>query len=624
MPRPRRTEAQFARAVAFVAPYWRRLTLVAALSLVSTAMSLVLPYLSKVLIDRALVGHSLVALYQTVAWFAVTAVAGFALTAVTGLRYTRVSADILFDMRLAVYRHLQRLSPRFYARTPLGDVLARVNNDVGEIQRVAAESLLAWVGNALFLAGSIVAMFLLDARLAVAGLALVPASVWALAAVRATLADRVRKVREASASVGSFLIETLQAMRVVVAANAQRREVDRFARRNGAFIEALMAMQLWSYLAGSVPGAILTIGYAAVFLYGGHRVIGGTLTLGTFVAFMAYQMRLLQPVQALMGLYASLATVQVSLSRVQELLDEPPDVIEAAAPVRLPHVAGAIEFEDVSIDLGRGLVLDGVSFAAAPGEVVAIVGPSGSGKSTIADLLLRLIDPDAGAIRLDGHDLRRVSLEDLRRRVALVDQEPFVFHASIAENVRYARPDATDADVQEAVRAAGLEPFVARQPDGSATIVGERGAAVSAGERQRLAIARALVANPDVLVLDEPTAALDAEAERHVVAEWRRLMAGRTVVVVTHRPAVAASADRVITMMQSSVASRRSSVTVVGHSRQSSAEGFAEVPTETSAELSLEVPAEASVPASVDASVEASASAEVAVESSLRLSAVPR
>ncbi len=536
------------RALSYVIPYWRRLALVVALSFVSTALSLALPYLSRILVDRALVGRDLLALYRTVALFALTSIAGFALTAFTGLRYTRVSADILFDMRLALYRHLQRLSPRFYARTPLGEILARVNNDVGEIQRVAAESLLAWVGNVLFLAGSVGAMFWLDARLALVGIALVPASIWALGRVRTTLAARVKAVREASAGVGTFLIETLQAVRLVVTSNAQAREADRFRRHNTTFVAALMSMQLWSYVSGSVPGLILSLGYAAVFVYGGHRVIDGTLTLGTFVAFMAYQMRLLQPVQALMGLYASFATVQVSLARVHELLDTPPDVTEAASPVRLTAAAGAIEFDRVTVDLGRGEVLRDVSFAVAPGETLALVGPSGSGKSTIADLLLRLLDPDRGAIRLDGHDLREVSLEDVRRHVVLVEQEPFVFHATIAENVRYARPDATDADVRDAARAAGIDGFIDALPAGYATVVGERGAALSAGERQRLAIARALLVNPHVLVLDEPTAALDPATERAVLAGYSEIMRGRTTILITHRLALAAAADRVLVL----------------------------------------------------------------------------
>jgi len=324
----RARDSEVRRAVAYVLPYWRRLAIVVLLSGVSTALTLALPYLSKMLVDTALVGRNAAALYRTVALFALASAAGFALTAATGLLYTRVSADVLFDMRLALYRHLQRLSPRFYARTPLGDILARVNNDVSEVQRVAAESLLAWVGNALFLAGSVAAMMWLDVRLALIAFSMVPVSIWALTRVRATLADRVRSVREAGAAIGSFLIETLQALRLVVLSNAQTREVDGFRRRNTAFVDALMAMQLWSYLSGSVPGLLLSLGYGAVFVYGGRRVISGSLTLGTFVAFMAYQMRLLQPVQALMGLYASLATVKVSLRRVHELLDTHPEIVE--------------------------------------------------------------------------------------------------------------------------------------------------------------------------------------------------------------------------------------------------------------------------------------------------------
>ena len=389
-------DSELRRAVAYVIPYWRRLALVVALSGVSTALTLVVPYLSRSLIDGALVGRDLGALYRTVAVFAVVSAASFALTAITGLRYTRVSADILFDMRLALYRHLQRLSPRFYARTPLGDILARVNNDVGEVQRVAAESLLAWVGNILFLAGSIAAMIWLDARLAAVALAAVPPSVWAVSRTRAELTSRVKTVRESSAAIGSFLIETLQAVRLVVSSNAQAREVDEFRRRNAAFVDALMSMQLWSYLSGSAPGAVLALGNAAVFVYGGHRVVNGSLTLGTFVAFVAYQMRVLQPVQALMGLYSNLATVRVSLARVHALVDSPPDVVERPSPTRLPRVEGAISFDRVTVDLGRGPVLQSVSFTVAPGEQLALVGPSGSGKSTVADLLLRLLDPDEG------------------------------------------------------------------------------------------------------------------------------------------------------------------------------------------------------------------------------------
>jgi ATP-binding cassette, subfamily B, bacterial len=538
----------FRRALAYLVPYWRRLALVVLLSALNTALALTLPYLSKTLIDSALIGKSLPALYSTVTLFALASAGGFALTAIVGLRYTRVSADVLFDMRLAVYRHLLRLSPRFYARRPLGDILARVNNDVGEIQRVAAESLLAWVGNVLFLVGSIGAMIWLDLPLALAGLALVPVAAWVLSRTRVALAAHVKAMREAGAAIGSFLIETVQAVRLVVTSNAQAREAERFRATNATFVRALMSMQLWSYLSGSAPGLVLSAGYVLVFVYGGHRVIAGTLTLGTFVAFMAYYMRLFQPVQGLMGLYSSLATVQVSLARVHELLDTPPDVVEAPNPDRLSRVRGAVEFDRVSVDLGRGQILRAVSFAVDRGETVAVVGPSGSGKSTIADLVVRLLDPDEGTVRLDGVDLRRLSLDDLRRHVVLVEQEPALLHATIEENIRYARPDASEQDVRRSASVAGVDELIARLPEGFRTVVGERGAALSAGERQRVALARALLANPDVLVLDEPTAALDPVSERQVLAGYEAAMHGRTTILITHHLSLASAADRVVVL----------------------------------------------------------------------------
>src|SRR5581483_5160446 len=244
------------------------------------------------------------------------------------------------------------------------------------------------------------------------------------------LEAHVAAVRQRSADIGSFLIETLQATRLVTLSNAQQRETARFRERNDAFVRALMSMQLMSYLSGGLPGLILSVGTGAVFVYGGMRVINGSITVGTFVAFMAYQMRLMPPVQALMGMYANLATVRVSLDRVRQVLDEPIEVQESVDAVALPRVRGEIVFENVTVSYDRGgPVLDRVSLRVQPGESVAIVGPSGSGKSTIADLVLRLIDPDEGTVRIDGLDARTVKLADLRSRIALVEQDPVILHA---------------------------------------------------------------------------------------------------------------------------------------------------------------------------------------------------
>jgi ATP-binding cassette subfamily B protein len=260
-------------------------------------------------------------------------------------------------------------------------------------------------------------------------------------------------------------------------------------------------------------------------------------------------MRLLGPVQAMMGIYAALASARVSLRRVQEIFHTPPEVVEAQRPVALAAPGGEVRFEGVSFTHDRGgPVLDAVGFLVQPGERLAIVGPSGSGKSTIADLLLRLVDPAAGRITLDGQDLRSLRLADLRRHVAVVDGEPHVFHASMEENIRYAKPDATGAEVDEAAGRAGLYDLIASLPDGLGTIVGERGRALSAGERQRLAIARAFLADPTVLVLDEATASLDPAVEAHVVSGYEAVMRGRTTILISHRLDLARRADRVLVL----------------------------------------------------------------------------
>ena len=531
----------------YLRPYRPKLAVVVAISLVSTGLSLWLPYLTKDLVDQALIGRNSAALFRIVILFSVIGAVGFVLNVVSGLIYTRVSADVLFDMRRELYEHLQRLSPRFYAVTRLGDIVSRINSDIGEIQRVAAEAALAWVGNVLFLAGGIVILVWLDWRLFIVGLATLPLSAWALVIYRRRLDARATEMRERSAAIGSFLIETLQANRTVVTSGAEQREVRRFGLLNEAFISTLMGLQRIHYLFGGLPSLLLAAGTSAVFFYGGYRVVEGTLTMGTLAAFMAYQARVVAPVQALMGLYGALATAKASWRRVDEILQTPIEVVEAKDAIALPTVRGEIELEHVTLSYGRGgAVIEDISFKANPGETVAIVGASGSGKSTIADVLLRLLDPDSGVVRLDGHDLKMLRLSDLRRHVQVVEQEPLLFHTSIEANVRYTHPDASDDEVMGALEAAGIASFVSRLPQGVRTVVGDRGVALSAGERQRIALARALVARPSVLILDEPSAALDPASERQIIDGYRRAMEDRTTIVISHRLGVVRVADRVV------------------------------------------------------------------------------
>lgn len=535
------------RVFRYIVPYWRRLVLVLLISLISTSISLWLPYLTKLLVDDALVARNAAVLGRIVGLFLLSGAVGFVLNVVSGLTYTRVSASILFDMRRDVYQHLQRLSPRFYASARTGDLISRINNDIGEIQRIAAETALAWFGNVLFLAGSAAILAWLDWRLFLVGVAALPPAAWALSVYRRQLETRTTVLREQSAGIGSFLIDTLQGMRTVVTSGAERREVQRFSRLNDAFVATLMDLQRTHYLVGSVPSLLISAGTAAVFFYGGWRIVEGTMTLGTLAAFMAYQARIVAPVQALMGLYGALASARVSWRRVEALLDAIPDVIEAGNAEPLGSIRGDLEFDNVSLAHPRGgLVLDSVSFRVDAGRTLAIVGASGSGKSTLADLAVRLLDPDTGVIRLDGRDLRTLALEDLRRRVQSVEQDAVLFHATVEENVRYVRPDASDADIMRAIQAAGLAGFVASLPEGMRTIVGDRGLALSAGERQRIALARAFLADPAILILDEPSSALDPVAERQVIDGYRHIMRGRTTILISHRLDLVRSADAVI------------------------------------------------------------------------------
>jgi len=544
---------EYRRLKVFVRPYALRLISILATSLFATALGLTQPYISKLLIDAGLLRRD----WNTLCWMAalilVATVLGFALNILASYHYVRVSAAMLFDMRLAVYRHLQTLSPRFYAKWRLGDLVSRLNNDVGEVQRVSADTLLSVLSNVVFLAGSVAMMLWLNWKLFLISVGLVPMCLFTFGYYQRKLTASTKQLRERSADLGSLFIETLMGVRLVASSNAGEYEAARFRRRNNAFVDTLLRLQISSFLMSALPATILTASTAAVFLYGGRQIINGTMTIGTLAAFMAYHLRLLSPVQNMMGLSANLAATRVSLSRIFELLDTPAEVTERLGAEPLAFVGERIVFEDVSLRHDRQMVLNGVSFEIRAGTFCAIVGPSGAGKSTIADLLIRFLDPDSGRITVDGRDLRDLRLEDLRRNVVLVDQAPHVLNGTIAENISYANPDAKRADIEAAGSRAGLGELIARLPQGYDTRMGERGLALSAGERQRVALARALLRDPSVLILDEPSSALDPETERVVARNLRASLEGRTVVMITHRMALTEIADQVVNLKEGKV-----------------------------------------------------------------------
>lgn len=534
-----------ALALGLVRPYAGRFAFVLLLSVAATSLGLLQPWLTKMLIDGGIIAGNMSVVLQAAGLLLTVTIVGALLGAANRWLYVDMSARILFGFRGRVFSHLLTLSPRFFGKARTGDIMSRLDGDVAEVQRFALDSMLAAINASIMFIGSILFMYWIDPRLTLIAFALLPLEVLFLRAVRPILMRRTEALRERASDLSSFLFERISNARLFQSFSAEDRARADFDQHQDRYREDLLRSQMTSYGVGAVPGIMLTLSNAAVFVIGGSFVIGGELTLGALIAFSAYLGRATGPVQTFLGLYAALARVEVSLKRVTHLLDAASDVVSPATPLAIKPGAGEIRFVDVNFshhDRGEGQ-LRSLSFTIPQGARIVLEGPSGAGKSTIVDLIQRHFDPDEGCILMDGQNLRDLDLADLRRRVVVVAQDVLLLRGSIADNLRLAKPDASDQELQDALLAADLGDLLMRLPNGLETVIGERGSTLSGGERQRFALARAVLCDPKVLILDEATAGLDQASEARVITALDHLFPTSTRIVISHHERALERAD---------------------------------------------------------------------------------
>ena len=532
----------------YLKPYWR-LTLVSVFfMLLYTGATVAIPWLVKVAIDSFIKKGDLSGLNWLVLAFGVLLVVHYIGNYVHQAVLANVGQRVLRDLRGALFSHLQSLSMSFYHRYPVGSLMSRAQNDVHQLQEFLS-IMITGLADILALGGIVIAMVIMDPALAGITLITIPLLlatmlIWQRFARRAFL-----RARYAIAQVNVGLQENIAGVRVVQSLNRQETNMERFDQLNSANLEANLQA---TRLSASLPPAVelfTSISLAAVVVFGGGMVLRGTLDEGVMVAFALYIMRFFDPIRSLTIQYGQAQKAMASGTRIFEMLDVEPELKDLPTATELPPMEGAIQYEHVEFEYTAGRpVLHDITFTANPGETVALVGPTGAGKTTIASLLIRFYDVTAGRITVDGHDLREVTRASLVHQMAMVPQEPFLFSATVRENIRYRCTDASDEAVEKAARVVGAHEFILQMENGYDTMLEERGGNLSVGQRQLISFARALVVDPMILILDEATANIDTQTERMLQQALRQLLAGRTAVVIAHRLSTIRNADKIVVL----------------------------------------------------------------------------
>ena len=537
------------RLVAFVRPYSRRLVLCAILMLIASAASVAGPYFVKIAIDSGLTAGNAILLRYTLLAYLVVALIQWVSTYFRVNLMGWVGQAVIYDVRKILFAHLQELSLGFYSRYSVGRVITRAINDVETLRDFMTWALLAIARDVFTLALIIVVMLDMDVRLALLTFSVLPIMVLITILFRRAARAAYRKVRAAISWVNSVLAENVNGVRVVQAFSRQKQNYAYFRDYvNRYHLErAIVTARISSVFSPSVDmlGAIAT---GLVVWLGGTAVLGETISAGVLVAFILYIDRFFDPIRDLSRRYDALQSTMIGWERIMGLLDTPVEVRDAPDAGELPILQGEVNFEHVSFHYSDdpAPILTDIDLHIRPGETVALVGETGAGKTTLVKLLSRFHDPTGGCILVDGHDLRTVTQASLRRQMGVVLQDPFLFNGSVAENIRFGRLAATDEEVKAAALAVGAHEFIQHLRKGYETSVEEGGVMLSVGQRQLLSFARALLADPRILILDEATSSVDTQTEQIIQTALRRLLKGRTSLVIAHRLSTITSADRIV------------------------------------------------------------------------------
>lgn len=528
------------------------------LLLLNAGADLLGPYFVKVAIDRYITQGNLAGVGRIAVFYLAALLAAFAFRYAQNFITQVVGQQVMYDLRMALFTHLQRLAVAFFTRNPVGRLMTRITNDVDALYEMVTSGVVTVIGDLFMLTGIVIAMVLLDWRLAVVALLVVPGLVYATFGFQVRMRESYRAVRVRIARINAYLNENIMGMSVAQLFNRGAKNFQRFDELNrdhlDANLQAVRNMALFFPLVGFF-GAVAT---ALLIWYGGGQVVRGAVTLGLLVAMLQYTERFFRPIQDLAEKYNVLQSAMASSERIFRVLDEPVTVQDAADAQPLERVRGEVEFRDVWFAYddapapGNGApdwVLKGVSFRIPPGESVAVVGHTGAGKTSIINLITRFHDPQRGQVLVDGVDVRAYRQRDLRRHVGLVLQDVFLFSGTIASNIRLGNAEITDDDIRRAAEFVNAHRFIERLPQGYATSVVERGATLSAGQRQLIAFARALAHNPEILlVLDEATSSVDTETEILIQDALQKVLKDRTSIIIAHRLSTIQNVTRILVM----------------------------------------------------------------------------